>query len=140
MNPTLTRRVVWSSALYDLLVTLPFATPWTAQWLSRQLAALHTAMQFQGAPPSLEEPTALLFANLMGSIVVVWSVLRLRAPTAQHGLADATARLLFSSWMLFALLHGGSPIVVPLLVAEVAWGLVQFAVVGAAPWPTEATA
>ena len=93
MNPTITRRVVWSSALYDLLVTFPFATPWTAQWLSRQLAALHTAWHLQGTPPSLEEPTALLFANLMGSIVVVWSALRLRAPTPQNGFADATARL-----------------------------------------------
>lgn len=139
MNSVLIRRVVWWSALYDLLVTWPFATPWSARWLSHQLASLHAAWSLAGTPPSLDEPTALLFANMMGSIVVIWSVLRLRSPTAQNGLADACGRALFSSWQLFALLHGGSWVVLPFFIAEVAWGLVQFAVVAPAIWRTRAT-
>jgi hypothetical protein len=134
MNSSLVRRVVWFSALYDLLVTWPFATPWTARWLSHQLAALHASWGFTGSPPSLDDPTALLFANMMGSIVVIWSVLRLHSPTAENGLADACGRALFSSWQLFALTHGGSLIVLPFFIAEVAWGLAQFAVVAPAAW------
>lgn len=131
---SLARRVVWSSALYDLLVTWPFATPWSARWLAQQLAALHATLNLSGTPPSLDEPTALLFANLMGSLVVVWSVLRLRSPTVENGLADACGRALFSSWQLFALLHGGSLVVLPFLLAEVAWGLAQLAVLAPGAW------
>lgn len=128
-------RIVWWSALYDLLVTLPFASPWTAAWISSALGALHVRLGLSGAPPTLDTPTALLFTNLMGSVVVVWSVVRLLQPTAFHGLADSVARLLFSSWMLYALLHGASPIVALFLVAELAWGLAQLALVAPHPWP-----
>lgn len=134
MTDSTIRRVVFFSALYDLLVTWPFATPWTASWLSTQLAALHSQLALPGAVPSLDTPTALLFANLMGSIVTVWSVLRLLRPTAELGAADTAGRVLFSTWMVFALLHGASPVLVPLLVLEVAWGLVQGAVVLPRVW------
>ncbi len=136
MNPTLPRRVVFLSALYDLLVTFPFATPWTARFADGLLGSLHHDLALPGAAPSLADPMALLFANLMGSIVVVWSVLRLRTPTARLGLADSAGRALFSAWMLFALAHGASWVLVPFVVFEVAWGLVQFAVVAPALWPS----
>lgn len=129
MTDSTLRRVVFFSALYDLLVTWPFATPWTATWLSSHLASLHLQLGLPGATPALDFPTALLFANLMGSIVTVWSVLRLLRPTAELGAADTAGRVLFSTWMLFALVHGASPVLLPLLVLEVAWGLVQGAVV-----------
>lgn len=134
MTDSTVRRVVFFSALYDLLVTWPFATPWTASWLSTQLASLHLQLGLTGAPPSLDTPTALLFANLMGSIVTVWSVLRLLRPTAELGAADTAGRVLFSTWMVFALLHGAALVLVPLLVLEVAWGLVQGAVVLPRVW------
>lgn len=123
------RRIVFWSALYDLLVTWPFATPWTARWLGTRLAELHQQLAFAGAPPGLDTPIALLFANLMGSLVVVWSVLRLLRPSAELGAADVAGRALFSAWMTFALLNGASPVLVPFLVLEVAWGLAQAAVV-----------
>lgn len=134
MNPRFVSRVVFFSALYDLLVTLPFATPWTAQLMSRLLASVHTGLGLRGAAPSLEDPTALLFATLMGSIVTVWSVLRLLTPTPQLGAADTAGRVLFSMWMAFALAHGASLVLLPLLVAEVAWGLGQGAVVLPVVW------
>ncbi len=134
MTDSTVRRVVFFSALYDLLVTWPFATPWTASWLSIQLANVHLQLGLTGAPPALDSPTALLFANLMGSIVTVWSVLRLLRPTAELGAADTAGRALFSTWMVFALLHGASLVLVPLLVLEVAWGLVQGAVVLPRVW------
>lgn len=134
MTESTIRRVVFFSALYDLLVTWPFATPWTATWLSGQLGALHLQLGLSGVAPALDSPTALLFANLMGSIVTVWSILRLLRPTAELGAADTAGRVLFSTWMVFALLHGASPVLVPLLVLEVAWGLVQGAVVLPRVW------
>lgn len=134
MTDSTVRRVVFFSALYDLLATWPFATPWTATWLSGQLGALHLQLGLAGSAPSLDSPTALLFANLMGSIVTVWSLLRLLRPTTELGAADTAGRVLFSTWMMFALLHGASPVLVPFLVLEVAWGLVQGAVVLPRVW------
>ncbi|MBL8938707.1 MAG: hypothetical protein JNM69_29370 [Archangium sp.] len=134
MTDSTVRRVVFFSALYDLLVTWPFATPWTASWLSGQLGSLHLQLGLGGVGPSLDSSTALLFANLMGSIVTVWSILRLLRPTAELGAADTAGRALFSTWMLFALLHGASATLLPFLVLEVAWGLVQGAVVLPRVW------
>ncbi|MBE2252687.1 MAG: hypothetical protein IAE78_24355 [Myxococcus sp.] len=134
MNPQLVSRVVFLSALYDLAVTLPFATPWTARLVLQQLTSAHHQLGLSGAAPQLVEPIALLFVSLMGSLVVVWSGVRLLSPTAPLGAADTLARLLFSTWMLHALAHGGSWVVVPFVVAEVAWGLVQGAVVLPVVW------
>lgn len=123
--PTLARRVVLASALYDLVVTAPFATPWTARHALSFFDRLHHQLGLAGAPPVLDGPVALLFANLLGSIVVVWSIVRLAAPTARNGAADTAGRILFSSWMLFALTHEASPVLIGFLVPEVLWGVVQ---------------
>ncbi len=130
------RRVVFASALYDLLVTVLFATPWTARALLTALAGLHTALQLPGLTPAPPDALALMFANLMGSLVVVWSVVRLRAPSAQLGLADVAGRALFAAWQLHALLQGVSWVLVPILLGELVWGLAQLAVVAPALWPT----
>jgi len=126
---TSARRIVLFSALYDVFVTWPFATPWTARWLSTQLEALHLELGLAGVSPALDTATALLFANLMGSLVVVWSVLRLLRPTVENGAADTAGRVLFSVWMVFALTHGASAVLLPFLVLEVVWGMAQGAVV-----------
>lgn len=131
-----THRVVFVSALYDLLVTWPFATPWSARALTDLLRSAHEGFQLPGASPSLLDPTALLFANLLGSIVVVWSVVRLARPTLALGLADTAGRALFATWMLYALTHGGSPVLVPFLVAEVLFGAAQLSLVTRASWRT----
>jgi hypothetical protein len=123
------RRIVFLSALYDLVVTLPFATPWSARFTVARLADLHRTLGLSGIAPSFETPDSLLFATLMGSIVVVWSVLRLRAPTIEHGIADTAGRVLFSTWMAYALAHGASPVIGVLLLLEIGWGLVQGAAV-----------
>jgi hypothetical protein len=71
----------------------------------------------------------LLFASLMGSLVLVWSVLRLLRPTAELGLADTVARLLFASWMAVALANGATGMLVGFLVAELGWAAAQGRVV-----------
>jgi hypothetical protein len=67
----------------------------------------------------------LLMANLLGSIVCVWAVLRIRDPRPLYGRYDAAGRLLFASWMFYALLHGASALVWIFLLFELAWGVVQ---------------
>ncbi|GAB3261755.1 hypothetical protein [Chitinimonas naiadis] len=118
------RRLVQASAAYDLIVTAAFVTPWS-------FALLHTALQWlalQWALPG-ELPAfsavPMLMANLLGSIVCVWAVLRLRDPQPQFGRYDAVARGLFALWQAYALWQGASFIVLGFLLAEVAWGVAQ---------------
>lgn len=70
-----------------------------------------------------------LYANLMGSVVIVWAALRTVRPLPVHGLFDGVARILFSAWMAYALAHGASRILWLFLTVEVAWGIVQLV-----PW------
>jgi hypothetical protein len=125
MNPSDTGylRLVRASAWYDLVVTAGFATPWT-------YGLLHGVLSWTGEATGLgalpdREPMQVLYANLMGSVVVVWSLLRLRGPLPVHGLYDSAARALFSLWMAYALTAGASGVLGPFLVVEVTWGVVQ---------------
>jgi hypothetical protein len=124
-------RTIRRSALYDLIVTAPFATPWTAGWLVSGLGALHDALGASGQRPVLVGAIAVLLANLMGSLVVIWSIVRLRAPTLAHGATDTIARGVFSLWLAYALVAGASTLLAGFLVAEVAWGVVQLRAVRA---------
>lgn len=117
-------RVVRASAWYDLVVTLPFATPWTFWFLLSQLSWLHASLGLPGVLPPPDLLTTL-FANLMGSVVVAWSLARLHLRSALLGRYDALARFLFAAWQIHALTQGGSWIVLPLLVIEVGFGIAQ---------------
>lgn len=119
------RRVVRASAFYDLVVTAGFATPWTAALALGTVTDVHKALGLDGALPVIEDPFTMLFANLLGSIVVVWSVIRLLRPTALLGAGDTVGRLLFSAWFAWALLEGASSVLVGFLVLELSWGLMQ---------------
>jgi hypothetical protein len=118
------RRVVRGSAWYDLIVTAAFVTPWSFTALHGLLAGLSQALNLPGELPAFE-PMHMLMANLLGSIVCVWSVLRIRDPQQVYGRYDAVGRFLFSAWQLYALLHGASSLLVIFLVFELAWGVVQ---------------
>jgi hypothetical protein len=116
-------RVVWFSALYDFIVTAPFATPWTFEMNRAQLSTINLALGGQALPAF--DPVQTLFALLMGSIVMVWSVLRLRGPTLQLGRYDAAGRLLFSLWMAWAWSHTRAPVLLLFLLPELGWAVVQ---------------
>ncbi|WGK91239.1 hypothetical protein [Pseudomonas migulae] len=118
------RQVVRGSAWYDLIVTAAFVTPWSFTALHGLLAGLSQALDLPGELPAFE-PMHMLMANLLGSIVCVWSVLRIRDPQQVYGRYDAVGRFLFSTWLLYALLHGASSLLVIFLVFELAWGVVQ---------------
>jgi hypothetical protein len=118
------RRLVQGSAWYDLIVTAAFVTPWSFALLHGLLTGVSQALNLPGELPPFE-PVHLLMANLLGSIVCVWSVLRIRDPQQVYGRYDAVARFLFAAWLAYALAHGASLLVVGFLVLELAWGIAQ---------------
>ena len=118
------RRLVQGSAWYDLLVTMAFVTPWSFAALHGVLTALSQGLSLPGELPPFE-PLHMLMANLLGSIVCVWSVLRIRDPQQVFGRYDAVARFLFSAWQAYALIQGASSILVVFLVFELVWGIAQ---------------
>lgn len=111
------RRLVRSSAIYDLLVTAPFATPWTFVWVHGLLTQL--------APLPAFESAHLLFANLLGSLVLVWAGLRVWRPEPVFGLADAVARGLFFTWQVYFLFQGVAYFVALFAVFELGFGIAQ---------------
>ncbi|MEU5657216.1 hypothetical protein ABZ802_16560 [Streptomyces sp. NPDC047737] len=119
--------VVRASAWYDLVVTAGFATPWTYGLLHGVLSSAGEALGL--GPLPAQDPMQILYANLMGSVVVVWAVLRLARPLPEHGLYDGAARALFAAWQGYALAHGGPRLLWLFLVVEVAFGSAQLV-----PW------
>jgi len=118
------RRLVKGSAWYDLIVTAAFVTPWSFVALHGVLSSVSQAFNLSGELPPFE-PMHMLMANLLGSIVCVWAVLRIRDPLQVYGRYDAVGRFLFSAWQLYALLHGASSLLAIFLFFELAWGVAQ---------------
>lgn len=117
-------RIVRGSGVYDLLVTAPFATPWSFALVLENMSAINQWMGGNPFPPF--EPFHVLFACLLGSIVVVWSLLRIQEPSQKLGQFDGVARFLFSAWMIWALTVTGAPLLWLFLIPELAWGVIQW--------------
>lgn len=117
-------KIVRLSACYDLFVTAAFATPWTFMLLHELLSALAQRSGLPGALPPFEA-AHMLMANLLGSVVVVWSLLRLRSTLVVVGRYDALARFLFAGWQLYAVAHGATWLILGFTVFELAFGLAQ---------------
>ncbi|MEJ6818931.1 hypothetical protein [Pseudomonas sp. LF-5] len=118
------RQLVRGSAWYDLIVTAAFVTPWSFVVLHGLLTALSQALDLPGELPPFE-PVHRLMANLFGSVVCMWAVLRIRDPRQIYGRYDAVTRFLFAAWLAYAFAHGASSLVVGFLVLELAWGIAQ---------------
>ncbi|WP_454837799.1 hypothetical protein [Pseudomonas mohnii] len=118
------RRLVRGSAWYDLTVTAAFATPWSFAALHAVMVSVSQAFDLPGSLPPFE-PVHMLMANLLGSIVCVWAVLRIRDPQLIYGRYDAVGRFLFAAWQAYALAHGASSLLVIFLFFELAWGGAQ---------------
>lgn len=112
------------SAGYDLVVTAGFMLPWTATLVMDVVAGLSSVLALERPVPTLDV-TSLLFANLMGSVVVVWSLWRWRHPSRRVGLYDALARILFAAWQLFAVAHGATYLLLGFTGAELLFALLQ---------------
>ena len=123
MSPTTFQRIYRVSAWYDILVTWPYATPVTLVLMWSMLNSAHATA---GLPPL---PTlssyGTLFANFFGTVVLIWSVLRLRLNDPRLARYDAVGRWLFSAWMMNALLNGASPILWVFLIIELTFAVLQ---------------
>ncbi|MFJ3302704.1 hypothetical protein ACIPSA_06235 [Streptomyces sp. NPDC086549] len=120
-------RVVRASAWYDLVVTAGFATPWTYALLHDALTSLGRAAGLGGLPAL--NPMQTLYANLMGSVVIVWALLRITRPLPLHGLLDGAARTLFALWQAYAVTHGAPDLLWIFFTVETTFGAAQLA-----PW------
>lgn len=125
-------RLVRASAWYDLFVTAGFATPWTFSAIHGGLNALSGLLGIAARFPEFT-PTHMLMANLLGSIVTVWALLRLRTPRVEYGRYDAAGRLLFAIWQLHALAQGAHPVIWGFFVVEIIFGIAQAVPVSDAP-------
>jgi hypothetical protein len=117
-------KVVRASAWYDLLLTVPFATPWTFALALAQFSAIN--QQLGGTTLPAFGPFQVLFACLMGSVVLIWTVLRLTATSVTLGRFDGVGRFLFSLWMGWTLSATGAPLLWLFIVPEFAWGVAQW--------------
>ena len=128
LSPASFVRLVRASALYDVIATAPFATPWTFAWDWHQLSALNVRLGGDALP--IPGVFNVLIACLLGSLVLVWSALRIAWPATRLGRFDGAARLLFSTWMAWALLLTHAPLLWLFLLPEFAWGVAQWWPVG----------
>jgi hypothetical protein len=117
-------KIVRASAWYDLLLTAPFATPWTLNLAHARLSAINQWLGGSALPAFA--PFHVLFACLMGSVVLVWSVLRLRRTEVLLGRYDGATRFLFALWMGWTLAATGAPLLWLFVLPEFAWGVVQW--------------
>ncbi|QHF01647.1 hypothetical protein N015_04130 [Pseudomonas asturiensis] len=118
------RQVIKASAWYDLIITAAFVTPWSFVVLHGGLRALSQFWNLSGDFPDFE-PMHMLMANLLGSIVCVWAVLRIRHPQPIFGRYDAAGRVLFATWQANALSQGASSLLIGILAAELFWAVLQ---------------
>jgi len=118
-------RIVRASGWYDVFVTWPFALPWAFVWLYAQLNGLAQALALPGVLHPLDS-THMLLGNLMGSVIVMWGLARVLAPTVLLGRLDGVARFLFATWQIYAVAHGASAIVLGFTVVELVFGVLQF--------------
>jgi hypothetical protein len=125
------RKIVLGSAVYDLLVTAPFATPWSFAFAHGQLDGINQWLGGTALPAFA--PFHVLFACLLGSVVLVWALLRISDPQQRFGRFDGVARLLFSTWMIWTLAVTGAPLLWLFIVPELAFGVAQWLPVRSPP-------
>jgi hypothetical protein len=118
------RALVRVSAWYDLAATMGFVTPWTAGPSLALVLGAGRALGLEAAQPAFE-PIHMLFANLMGSVVVVWALVRLVFPTQAMGRFDALSRALFAIWEIWAVLQGAPLIILAFTVFEIIFGVAE---------------
>ena len=112
-------------AVYDLAVTAPFSTPWTAALVLSVLAKLHDSLGLPGDAMPEFETSHMLYVTLFGVIVTLWSVVRVLRPIPLLIAADTVGRAAFSLTFIWTLTQGHSAVVVPFLVLEVAFLVYQ---------------
>jgi hypothetical protein len=117
-------KLVRASAWYDLVLSGLVATPWTFALFHGLSSSLNQALGGSPLPPF--GPFQVMIAAMMGTVVVVWSILRLVEPSVRLGRFDGTGRFLFATWMARTLAATGAPILWLLVIPEATWGVLQW--------------
>jgi hypothetical protein len=118
MTGTTYCKIIRTGGIYDFVSTAAFATPWTFVIIMRFLGRFDALPDFG--------PLHLLFANLMGSLVILWALLRIRDPRPVYGLYDSGSRFLFFTWELYYLIAmHGTPIVWFFVFFEILFGAIE---------------
>ena len=132
LSPHHFHRIFRLSAFYDIALSSPFATVPGVAAVWWGLGALSQPLGL--APLSPLDAHGMMFANFFGSIVTLWSLLRLKLDLAWLARWDAVGRLAFSLGMALALAQGASPLLWPMLVLEMLWAVLQLLPVTGRRW------
>jgi hypothetical protein len=89
------------------------------------MSPLNASLNF-GPLPELETHT-MLFANFFGTVVILWSLVRLVWNDTRLAIYDGVGRVFFSAWMIVALLSGITPLVWLFLIPEILFAVLQIA-------------
>lgn len=117
--------IIRSSGIYDIVIMIPFAIPGVVAWTMNQISNIHNSLSLSGTVPEFSS-FHLLFINIMATITIVWSVLRVRNPIPLYGLYDTVTRILIAAIMLVYLLqYNVSQIMWLFLLVEVTWAVLQ---------------
>jgi hypothetical protein len=115
-----------AGAIYDLVVTVAFATPWTAVIMLDLQRWLHTGLGAAGTQLPEFGPVQMLFMNMAGTAVTMWAIARILHPVpALIAIDTFIGRVGFSVWMIVALASGASAVIAVFLVLEVGWAMLQ---------------
>lgn len=115
--------LIRASAVYDIVLILPFTTPWSFAMLLAQLARLN--LWLGGAPLPPFAPLHLLLTTLLGTLVLLWCVYRLKDASVRLGRFDGAGRFVFAFWIGWALLSADLPVLWLYLIPELLWGVAQ---------------
>jgi hypothetical protein len=131
-TPTGFHRLYRLSAIYDILLSAPFALYPGAHLVLWALDRLSTILGLAPIPPL--DPLGMMYANFFGTVVTIWGILRLKLDLPWLARWDAVGRMTFSLAMATALANGATPILWPVLAIELTWGLLQLLPVKGRPW------
>lgn len=112
-------------AIYDLIVTVGFATPWTAALVLGLMGQVHDGLGLSGSAMPEFATSHLLFVTLFGVVVTMWSVVRIISPTPLLIAADTAGRATFALAFIWALVEGHSSVIVAFLVLELGFLVAQ---------------
>ena len=112
-------------AVWDIVATTAFATPWTAALVLGLLDDVHGRLDLGGEPMPDFATSHMLFVTLFGVVVTMWAVVRVMWPVPLLIGADTVGRAAFSTFFVWALLEGHSTILVAFLVPEVGFLIAQ---------------
>ena len=112
-------------AIYDIIVTAGFSTPWTATIVLGLIAHVHDLLGLSGDDTPHFATSHLLYVALFGIVVTMWAVVRIIWPVPLLIAADTVGRAAFALTFIWALAAGHSTVLVGFLTLELVFLVAQ---------------